>query len=77
MRRGLVYLSSPSSYYSPSICLGVVSGSLHASVLVVLMPYLSSLLQILARLVAGAGGGASAVSRGGVGGLDWSLPYFK
>ena len=47
-----------------------MSGSLHASVLVVLMPYLSSLLQFLARLVAGAGGGASADSRGGVGGLD-------
>ena len=54
-----------------------MSGSLHASVLVVLMPYLSSLLQLLARLVAGAGGGASADSRGGVGGLDGSLPYFK
>ena len=56
---------------------GVVSVYLHASVLVVLMPYLSSILQFLACLVAGAGGGASAVYRGGVGGLDWSLPYFK
>ena len=54
-----------------------MSVSLHASVLVVLMPYLSSLLQFLARLVAGAVGGASAVSRGGVGGLDVFLPYFK